>query len=387
MKFNSFLIIIAVLFSACSNEEKAVQETLKPVKYEKVSLASSQGNHTFSGVAKSEHETKLSFKVGGTVSAVNVQLGDRVRKGQLIASINPSDYSIQTEQAKAQKQGAQANVKSAEANMKSANSQLINARSSYARVERLYENNSVSLSDFEKAKSGVESAQAQYNAAKSQYDAAITQVTAADKQVQAAANQVNYTRLVAPASGVISAVNIEANEIVGSGKIVAVISSEGQPEVEVGVPEVLIAKIQKGQRVIVRFSAASDHVLIGTVDQVAYASGDSPTYPVIIKMDETTKEIRPGMSANVTFLMDEDIAKDPVLMVPISAVGEDADGNFVFVLSPQKDSVFTVEKRRITVGELLYDGFEVKGLKENELVATAGIKTILDGMKVRLLNK
>jgi len=158
-----------------------------------------------------ENATNLSFKVGGRLKSVDVKLGDKVNKGQLIASIDPIDYSIQLQQAKAQ-------VKGAEANMKSAESQLINMKASYKRLEKLYENNSVSLSDYQQAKAALASAESQYEASESQ-------VNSAKRQVDAAKNQVDYSQLRAPFKGIISALQVESNEIIPAGNPIAILSS------------------------------------------------------------------------------------------------------------------------------------------------------------------
>lgn len=370
--------LIAALFLvcsmlACSEEPVETTKKIRPVKYAKVESTTGTESHTFSGVAKAQNETNLSFKVAGTLSSVNVQLGDRVKKGQLIATIDPSDYNIQTNQAISQKEGSVANAKAAE-------TQLINAKATYDRVSKLYENNSVSLSEYQQAKAGLDAAQAQY-------DAANTQVNASEQQVKAAGNQVSYTRLVAPMDGVITAVQVEANEIVNAGFAIATISSLERPEVEVGVPEVFINKINKGQKVSITLSSAPGQEYKGVVDQVAYASGNAPTYPVIVEIDKSNEAIRPGMAANVTFQLAKNGGKNnPIMMVPIEAVGKDETGNYVYVLNEGENGIYTAEKRVITIGELLPEGFALKsGLEGGELVATAGLKALMNGMEVKLL--
>ena len=388
MKKYTLFIICAMILSACGNGAKVAEKPIRPIKYQKVALATGLEEHTFSGVAKAENEINLSFKVGGSLSAVNVKLGDRVRKGQVIATIDPIDYTIQTEQAAAQKIGAEANSKSAEASLKSAEGQLINARSAYERVEKLYENNSVALSEYEQMKAAYASARAQYDAAKSQHDAAGAQVTASTKQVEAATNQVNYTKLIAPMNGVITQLSAETNEIVGSGRAIAVISSEGNLNVEVGVPEVMIDKIKKGQTVNITFPAAVGQKITGKIEQVAFASGSSPTYPVVVGIDKSIAQIRPGMAANVSFIFNgKGENANPEILAPVSAVGEDTEGNFVFVLNKNAAGNYNVEKRKVEIGRLLPQGFEVKkGIKTNELVAIAGLNVLMNGMEVKLLN-
>ncbi|MEL6277086.1 MAG: efflux RND transporter periplasmic adaptor subunit, partial [Bacteroidota bacterium] len=328
---------------------------------------------TFPGVAQAEKEANLSFRVSGTVRNLNIKLGDRVRKGQLIASLDPIDYSIQADQATASEKGAEANLQSAETT-------LINARANYQRIEKLYENNSVALSEFEQAKSSYESAQSQYEAAK-------TQVTSAEKQTQSARNQVNYTRLTAPFSGIITAVNIEANELVGSGSPIAILSSISKPEINVGIPENLISRIKKGQKADISFSVLPNQSFKGTVQEVSFAAGNAPTYPAIIRIDNASAEIRPGMAANVRFDLG-DPGAEKKLVSPVKAIGSGADGNYAFVLETTQEGSYKVNKRSVKVGDLLPDGFIVlDGLQEGDLVATAGIKSLLDGMEVTLLEE
>lgn len=370
------LILIFLVLSLLSCEEKQV-ETIKktrPIKYSKVELTSGVESHTFSAVAKAKNETKLSFKVAGTLSSVKVQLGDLVKKGQLIATIDPVDYNLQTNQAISQKEGSVANAEAAKA-------QLINSKATYERVAKLYENNSISLSEYQQAKASLD-------AAKAQFDAANSQINTSDQQIQAAGNQVNYTRLISPMNGIITAVEVEDNEVVSSGMVIAKISSKGQPEVEVGVPEIFINKINKGQNVKITLPSISGHEYDGIVDRVSYASGNSPTYPVIVELDKSIKSVRPGMAANVKFQFEPDAENQPSkLLIPVEAVGKDDKGNFVYALRQKADNVFTVEKKIITIGDLLPKGFAVKsGLEDGELVATAGLKSLINGQEVKLLN-
>lgn len=373
-KFPWYLSLFALLLTACSGSETAVttEAVIRPVRYQTIGYSQGAGQHTYSGVAQADQLSKLSFRVGGTIRTLNVKLGDRVRKGQLIATIDPIDYSIQAEQANASAKGAVANLQAAE-------TQLINARSTYQRIEKLYENNSVPLNDFEQAKSAYEGAQASY-------DAAQTQVTSAEKQSQSARNQVSYTRLLAPFSGIITAVNTEVNELVGSGTPVAELSSASKPEVRIGIPENYIANIKRGEAVDIQFSVLPREVFTGKVSEISFATGGSPTYPAIVAIDNPSSAIRPGMAANVTFKTK--MEGQAGLVCPVKALGKDTESTFVYVLEKGAEDAYTARRKTIEVGELLADGFVVKsGLTEGQLVATAGLKSLLDGMSVRLITE
>ena len=371
--FGAILLLFSLSACAEKDVENNTETPLRPVRYQTISYAAGAGQYTYSGVAQADKLSKLSFRVGGTVRTVNIKLGDRVRKGQLIATIDPTDYGIQAEQATASEKGAEANLQSAE-------TQLINARSTYIRIEKLYENNSVPLSDYEQAKSAYEGAQ-------SSYDAAQTQVTSAKKQSQSARNQVSYTRLLAPFDGIITAVNIEANELVGSGTPIAEISSASKPEVNIGIPENNISNVKNGQKVSIHFSALPDLSFAGTVSEVSYAAGNSPTFPAIIRIDNPSSDIRPGMAAEVTFQNTKE-GKPSSLVCPVSALGKDMESTFVYVLEKQDQEEYIVKKQPVEVGEITAEGFVLKdGLQEGQLVATAGLKSLLNGMKVKLLEE
>lgn len=372
LKNNRFFFLFILLVLACGEEKKPeVAEVIRPVKYGKVMMSGDALTETFSGSAQSSKESKVSFKVSGTLTRLNVKVGDVVRKGQLIARVDQTDYSIQYQQSVA-------NNKSSETQIQSAKTQLINSKATYQRVEKLYENNSVSISEFEQAKSAFELAEASYNAA-------IAQASASEKQVESAQNQVNYSSLLAPFSGVITAVMVEENELVGSGTPIATISAMNNPEISVGIPEIFISKIKRNQAVDVVFSSISNQVFSGKVYEVAFSSLGGSTYPVTVRIDKPTQEIRPGMVADVQFSFSDGKKVVQKMVAPIDAIGEDNNGHFVFGLTKEGKS-YLVNKKKVQIGALTAAGFEIKsGLTNGDLVATAGLNTLLDGMKVRLM--
>lgn len=367
-------LVLMLSLSSCSEKrtEEALTEFIKPIKYAQVIRAGQVNRQTYSGAVQSSKEAQLSFKVNGNINYLPIKIGDRVRKGQLIARIDAADYRVQVKQSKSNLLGAETQIKSAE-------SQLLSTRANYQRVEKLYENNSVSLSDFEQAKSALETAEAGYEAAKAQ-------AAASEQQVQSTQNQVKYSQLVAPFSGIITAINIEENEFVGAGTPIAILNSETDLEVLVGVPEVSIGSVKRGQQVGIEFSALNSETFAGRITEVGFSNVGRSTYPVTIRIDKPSDAIRPGMAARVQFGLKEP-GKEEIeqLYVPISAVGQDENGRFVYTLEPSGEA-YQVARRSIQIGELAADGFEVKdGLKEAELVATSGLKSLIVGMKVRLL--
>lgn len=379
-----------MLLASCSNKQQEPVEYIRPVKFDQVLKQNGQITSSFSGEVVAKNDIELSFKVAGTVSKLNVKLGERIRKGQLIATIDPTDYSIQSNQAVSQKEGSLANKQSAEANAKAAEAQLINAQATYQRVAKLYENNSVALSEYQQAKAALDAAQAQYDAAISQVKAAETQISSANLQVQAANNQVGYTRLYAPIDGVITKVNIDENEVASAGFDIATLSSTSDLQVEVGIPERVINNLNIGQKATISVPSISDKTFEAVIDEIAYASSRSTTYPVKLKIINTVDVIRPGMAAEVAFVIETNAAKTLVndnLIAPIKALASSTEGNFVYRLVPEnEDGLYKVEKVSVQIGTISNQRYIIEeGLNEGDFVAVAGLNFLYDGKIVKLL--
>jgi len=371
MKYQILIISILFLFTACEKAAPKVEKKIRPVRYGKIIKSGAATTNTFAGTSQSSNVANLSFKVAGSINSFDLKIGDKVRKGQTIARIDATDYTVTYDQSLA-------NLKKAESQINSAQSNEITAKSNYERVEKLYENNSVPLSEYEQAKATYESAQ-------SAYEATLAQVTAAQKQSQAANNQVRYAKLVAPFTGVITAVFVAENEIVSPGKPLVTLSAEGKPEVAVNVPESIIDQIKRKQKVDIAFSAIPDKTFKGTITEVGYSSGAASTYPVTIQVDKPSSRMRPGMATNVMFSQAVVKANASKLVAPTAAIGQVGKSTYAFVL--EKDSSnYKVKKTTVEIGDILPDGFVVKnGLKEGQLVATAGLRSLLDGMEVKLM--
>lgn len=373
MRFTLLLLSLFALLS-CGKKSAETEEQIRPVKYEEVRLSNGMESFSYSGVAKLPNETNLSFKVAGTLASVNVKLGEKVTRGQLIATIDPSDYNIQTNQASFQKEGAVANAKAAEA-------QLISAKATYTRVAQLYENNSVALSEYQQAKAALDAAQAQY-------DAANSQISTSDQQLRAAGNQVSYTRLFSPMNGVITALQVQANEVVNAGMLIANVSSIGRPEVEVSVPETVVNKLKMGQKANVKLPSLPNQIFQAELVEIAFASEKSTTYPVKFKIINPVDEIRPGMAANVDFSIgsEKETIKNEVV-APLKAIASGTEGNYAFKLVQDNEpGIYVARRVAVELGSITANGYIIKtGLSEGDLVATAGLRALFDGKKVKLL--
>lgn len=353
----SAMLTLAASAFGCGDEEET-PEVIRPVRSERVFATGGSRVRTFSGAAQAAVEAPLSFRVPGTVSRIPVTVGVTVRAGQLIAQIDPEDYQLQLQDAEAALRQAEASAR--------------NADGSYSRLRALYENNNASLNDLE--------------AARAAFEAATAQVQSLQNRVALARQQVEYTRLTAPRAGAIAAVNVEPNQNVQAGQTVVLLTSGSELEVQVSVPEVLIAGITVNDAVNVSFDALPGRTFSARVTEVGVTSGRfATTFPVTVRLNTAVPDIRQGMAAEVAFTFQATDNRER-FFVPPFAVGEDRQGRFVYVVEPQgRDNLGTVRRRPVMVGELTSDGLEIlQGLADGEEVVTAGVTKIRDGLTVRI---
>lgn len=342
--------------SGCSEQTQEFEARLRPVRFMAVSDAKGFRGRTFSGASKSSQESRLSFKVSGTITSLPVQIGQRLGRGDSIAELDAASYVLQKQQAQAALIEAQANNRRASAN--------------YARTKGLYANENASLNDLE--------------AARAQAESAAAVVAAAAKALEIAKLNVSYTRLVAETDCSIASLGVEINENVQAGQTVAVVSCGDSYEVTLNLPESLIGSINQRTPVSIEFGAIPGVALEGEVSEVAVATAGAAAFPVVIRVLTQHPALRSGLAANVTFQFDTQTGVKDSVVLPVNLVVNDTQGTFVFVVEPEGDTGEAIVKRRaVTLGELTQDGVEIQsGLTNGDRVVTAGISVLRDGQRV-----
>lgn len=352
------LAALAVSLSACQQEPPESEALIRPVRYERVVSSSSAQHREFSGVTKAALEADLSFKVPGNITRIRVNVGDTITNNEPVAELDPTDFEVQ--------------LREAEAGLERARAEVRNARAVFDRTRELYENRNASKSDLDNARAMSESAAAQ--------------LRAAQQQLEAARLQLSYTRLTAPQACSVAQKYVEPNQNVASGQPIIKVNCGDCAEIVVDMPEVFISRVESGSSATVTLSAFPGQEFVGTVTEVGVAPNrSSAIYPVTVALSENCQDIRSGMAATVSMLL-RGQADAAGLYVPLVSVGEDRNGNFVFVLVPDEQGAWTASRRRVQVGPPTPDGILIlDGLDENELIATAGVRRLSDGQAVTLL--
>ena len=364
-------VLINALGVACTVEESQRQEEPPPraVKYVEVAAQAGTRTHTFTGFAKAEIRAEYAFRVSGTVQRVSVDQGDIVAEGALIAEIDPVDLEIQ--------------LRDTEASLADAKAQAVLADSDFRRVQRLYEKDSVSQGEFDSALAKRESARAR--------------VLSFKQKRKQAERQIDRTRLRAPVRCAIVEVKVEEGESVQAGAPVVEVMTGSKSQVEIAVPESLIARVSRGAPARVRFLAIPGRTYLGRVTTVGIVPATGvTTYPATIELDSSWDKlarrnggvpIRPGMAVEVQMEFGAGGSRS-YHVVPLNAIVVDGDGKFVYLVEAGDEGFGVARRQSVESGRLVAAGIEVlAGLVDGDKVITAGLNRIRDGQPVRLLGR
>ncbi len=311
-----------------------------------------------SGKIYPEDEVKVSPDISGVITELTVQEGDTVKRGQLLARIDPDIYNIQRSQAasgvaqsQAQVSSVQAQVSNAQAALDALDAQMEQAQRAYDRSKKLFDDKVISRSEMDVAETTLKSAKANYNAAKqgirsteANVQSARANVQTAQASLQRANKDLSRTTIIAPRDGVVSLLNVKKGESVSGnsftvGTEILRIADMSKIEVRVDVGENDIPKVKLGDSAIVAVDAYSDRKFKGIVTQIASSnngaaaqnalsstSSDVTQYKVYIRiltgsytdlLGKGTFPFRPGMSASADI---QTKTHANVLSVPINAV-------------------------------------------------------------------
>jgi multidrug efflux system membrane fusion protein len=362
----SIMICIAcgALFSACGKSEEPVKtvEPVRPVKLMKVSGSLAGETRRLPGTVRASDRADLSFQVPGTLIELPVKEGQKVKKGTLVARLDPRDYET--------------NLRNAEGVLAKAKAGLIYAIAEHRRYVKVKETDAGAVSE-----SMVELKRAAEKVARADLQSAKATVAAANDQLE-------YTRLKAPFDGLIAQKYVDNYQEVQAKQAILSLQNVTDVEVLMDVPELKIAPIRKTKpRFYAEFTADPNRRFDLKVKEFAtQADPATQTYRVVLMMPAPTGiRILPGMTVNVAIEFAEDIEAGTEMIVPAIAVFAGAEGHSqVWVVDPQTKQV---HRRAVTTGELTgSDSIRIiSGLNADETIAVSGVSKLREGQTVRAL--
>ncbi len=343
----STLLCSSLLMTGCAeqNSGEPAEKPLRPVRVIEVAPSNTSFGKEFIAVADAAQKADLAFKVAGKLVQFPVNQGDQVKKGQVLARLDDSDFQIQFREAK---------------------SSFDKARSDLNRGNKLFKTNTISKADIDQLK-------AQFNSAKAQLDTA--------------KNNLDYTRLTAPFNGIIARKYTENFQEVNAKEAIIALHDVSRINLKIDIPEsIMINAREAPPRITARFDALEGQSFDLKFEEVATQPDEiTKTYEVTLSMPAPEGyNILPGMTARVRASRAESELAQAKIFLPAKVVLQDSAGNFVYTVRDNKDGSATVVKTQVDAGDISQLGIEIlSGVSTGDLVLSAGMSKVSDGMKVR----
>jgi membrane fusion protein, multidrug efflux system len=354
----SALGLAVVALTACSPAAPAATEDVRPVRTMTVGVSEIDAAASYAAEIRPRFESRLGFRVPGKITQRLVDVGATVTVGQPLARWDANDFGLAAAAARAQVASAQANLELAQAELK--------------RTQSLAEQNFVSGSRIDQAQTQVRAAQAQLDAAQA--------------QAKSQGNQAAYSTLLSDRAGVVTAVEAEAGQVVQAGqtvvRVASISSKTSDSDAVFNVPEQVAKALKPGVPAAVSLWSAPGKTLNATVREVAPAADPiTRTFAVRASLQDPDNAAPLGATATVRI----NGGQQQALVVPLNAV-VDKDG---------KQAVWVVENgaaKRVPVvvagpalGTTAASLAIAQGLAPGAKVITAGLHTLNEGQKVKLL--
>lgn len=347
------MALAATLALAACGKEAPVPEPPRPVLVVRPDAAAA-GIDAFAGEVRARQESTLAFRVGGNILERRVDVGTRVRRGQVLAVVDAGDFEAQARAAQAQLTAAQAEAGRAAAD-----------RARFAALGR----------DQLVSRSAVDAQDAQARATQGQVDAARA-------QLELARNQAGYTQLRAPADGVIASRSAEAGQVVSAGQPVFSLAADGTREVVFAVPEGAVRGFSVGQPVQVELWSQPGRRWPGTIRELSPAADPaSRTFAARVAVQAGDDVLELGQSARVYMLQSGGAA----LRVPLAALQRGPGGSAVWVVDK---ATRTLRLQPVRTGAFGEDGVPVlSGLAPDDWVVAAGGHLLRAGLRVQPVDR
>ena len=361
--------VTAVSLVGCSEPPVELPKAIPAVKVFTVGKQASGQSRRLSGIINAADTSPLSFGVGGRVIELLVAVGESVDEGQLLASLDPEPLQIKLTDKRAKLNNARA--------------QLLEAKTALERTRALLEQRAASQQELETAaakfankESSLQQAQADLTQAELDFD---------------------HRQLLAPVAGKVAKVGIDNFQEVSGAEQVITLQSDQLLEVAVRVPETMIRYLDYAQVVQVAFPSLPSAAIHGVVSQIGASAEDGNAFPVTITLGGSDGDLRPGMTAAVTFNFDAYLNQRVAYLIPLSAIAIDrglanaqkyrrSDGNTesqvpVFLFDADAG---LLREQSVTAGQLRGNEIEIyAGLEPGDQVVSAGVTFVSDGMAAK----
>ena len=350
-----WLLCVAVALTACK-EEPEIVEVIRAIKTITVKEQETEKILKFSGQVAAVDSSGLSFEVGGQVESVEVDIGDRVKKGQVLAVLDPEPYQLEVDATNAELVKSRDNV--------------TKTKAEYERQKRIFEQGA--------------GAQRFVEVTEYDYKAALSAVKFQIAKLDLAKRNLRKTKLPSPYDGVIAWRSVQPNEEVLAGQKILEINATGEMEVELAIPETTVDRIHIDDPATITFPTLPGESAKGRITYIGGAAVKANAFPVKVALIDPNEKVKPGMTAEATLTVKNENRK-PGYLVPIQALlpSPEPDRGFAFVYEPDTSTVKkTPIRSRGTANKMVIVD---EGLEAGDIIAVAGVSFLADGLEVKLL--
>jgi len=323
---------------------------VRTVRVQQVRSTIGAADQTFTGVVRARHESDLSFRTGGKVVARLVEVGDRVRVGQVLARIDPGDDALA--------------VREAEADMASAEASLHQVALDFDRTSKLVAANALAAAELDRVRADRDTAQARR--------------ARAQAGLRLANNRLGYATLTADSEGIVTSLLMEVGQVVAEGQVIARVARSGELEAVVSVPENRVASVRTGSASVSFWSLPGARH--GAVLRELSPSADpvTRTYLARFTIRDAGPEIALGMTATIKLAPNDGSAG---YTLPLSALLRNGTEPALWVVDRTSGhlALTTVNVREYRQESAIVTG----GVNDGDLVVTAGVQKLDVSMTVR----
>jgi RND family efflux transporter MFP subunit len=373
------LLIALVLLTSCGNEppHRSATSPSTPVAVQVAAILTQEWPAVYeaTGTVRARTAGTVSSKVMGYVQQVSVQVGDRVREGQVLVTLDARELEEGVRGAEAGRAAVQSAIPEAESAVTAAKANLDLAQTTFKRIENLAAKKSISNQEFDEASAKLKAAQANYEMARAQRAQLDPRLARAEQELRSAAIMRDYARIAAPFSGIVTAKSVEPGNLATPGAPLLTIEQDGVYRLEASVDESRLPSARAGATVEVALEGL-DRKLNARVSEVVPAV-DSASRSSIVKIDlPRIPQLRSGMFGRAFF----PLGSRKVVVVPASAIVERGQLQSVFVAEDG-----TARTRLVTTGQRAKDLVEVlSGLNAGEKIVTPIPTGLQDGARLEV---
>ena len=339
------------LLSACKRTEEVQAPDIRPVRTIKIEQRAAPGSVVLTGTVQAQKEINLSFRIDGRLIERSVNLGDQVRRAQVIATLDPHDEETALQAARARLTGALA--------------QQNEAHSTHERMQYLVSQKAVPAMEFDRAEAAAKVADSAVETARS--------------DVALAESRLGYTRLVSDVAGTVTDVGAEPGEVIRAGIMVVEVAEQGSRDAVLDLPAAVKDTMLQNPNFTIALTMNPTVTALGRVREVSpRADPVTGTFRIRVSLLDPPAAMRLGSTVTAAT---EHRAIDGYV-IPASALVRSDQKSAVWIVDPKE---MTVAMQTVEVKDFEPNQVLASGVKPGDIVVTSGVQALRPGQKVRLL--